>query len=477
MTYSWQASNSLFVPSFSNPTISPTTSGTYYLTVTNGSGNCQSTDSVVIGIDVIPTFNIVATPTKPCQNNQITVSCTPTNLTNYVFSFGGLNNPIGSGAGPYLVSWSDTGKHCITATAKTAFGCAVSSATPSTCIRVINCLAPIPSFVPPAQPICEGATVSFIDATQNNPTSWVWTFISPDTINYPANPKFSSLQNPNVTLPKPGKYYIYLNAYNQAGPASQIYRDSIIVYYTPTATFGAISPVCQNYSTYLTYTGNASTTANYNWTFGGGAATGTGQGPIGVKYNLPGTKQLTLQVVENGCPSPTEATSVNVIATPVAAFGFNSIGPNYSFINKSSGASTYSWSFGDGQTSTTQHPIHSYITNGTFQVTLIAVKGNCSDDTTMAITAIVNGVDEANENKLFLAYHDKTTNNLMIKWMNNLAINKHIEILNMNGQTVYKTESKAEQINISTNDFTKGIYVVKCIDENGNAASKKWLKD
>ncbi|MEY2830577.1 MAG: hypothetical protein RIQ33_2435 [Bacteroidota bacterium] len=477
MTYNWQASNSLFVPSFSNPTISPTISGTYYLTVTNGSGSCQSTDSVYIGIDVIPTFNIAATPTQPCQNNQITVSCTPTNLSNYVFSFGGLNNPVGSGAGPYLVSWSDTGKHCITATAKTAFGCAVSSATPNTCIRVINCLAPIPSFIAPPQPICEGATVTFTDATQNNPTSWAWTFISPDTINYPANPKFSSLQNPNVTLPKPGKYYIYLNAYNQAGPAVNIYYDSIIVYFTPTATFGVITPVCENYNTFLTYTGNAATSAIYNWTFGGGASAGIGQGPISVKYNLPGTKQLTLQVIENGCPSATEATSVTVVATPVAAFSYNNIGPNYSFINKSSGAATYTWSFGDGQTSTTQHPIHSYTANGTFQVTLVAVKGNCSDDTTMALTAIVNGINDVTENNLFQTYFDKTNNNLQIKWLTNISATKHIEVLNMNGQLVYKADSKAEQINISTHDFSSGIYIVKCNDENGNSATKKWLKD
>ncbi|MFM2224418.1 MAG: hypothetical protein RJA07_620 [Bacteroidota bacterium] len=477
MTYSWTTSHNTFVPQFSNPTITPTVTTTYYLNVSNATGTCQSNDTVKVIIDTIPTFTITASPTTPCPNNQITVSCTPTSLTNYAFSFSG-GTPSGTGAGPYLVSWSALGSHCISATAKTALvGCPVTSSS-NPCIVVQNCNAPIPAFLTPPQPICEGNTVQFTDATQNNPTSWSWTFHSPDTLNFPAIPSVSGQQNPIVTLPKPGKYYISLNAYNQAGSGIYIYHDSIIVYPTPTSTFQYVSSVCQNYNTYLIYTGNASAAATYSWTFGGGANTGTGQGPIGVKWNTPGSKSITLQVTDNGCPSLTTPGTVTVSPTPIAKFIYNNIGPNYSFINQSSGYTSSFWSFGDNQTSTTQHPIHSYTTNGSYLVTLTVNKGNCADADTATIHAIVNGIDDIMNNNLFTVYHDNANSILKINWVDNSLSKKKIEIINMNGQIIFSDENRMDkEVSIPTASFAKGIYIVKCITEYGNAATKKWLKD
>lgn len=57
--------------------------------------------------------------------------------------------------------------------------------------------------------------------------------------------------------------------------------------------------------------------------------------------------------------------------SPVVAFTA-SVGSNglVSFRNNSVNADTYTWSFGDGNTSTEQNPVHTYDTNGTFTVIL-----------------------------------------------------------------------------------------------------------
>lgn len=53
---------------------------------------------------------------------------------------------------------------------------------------------------------------------------------------------------------------------------------------------------------------------------------------------------------------------------------------NVSFTNLSAEASSYLWSFGDGQTSTDVHPLHQYAAPGTYSVCLIAAN-NCWSDT------------------------------------------------------------------------------------------------
>jgi PKD repeat protein len=49
------------------------------------------------------------------------------------------------------------------------------------------------------------------------------------------------------------------------------------------------------------------------------------------------------------------------------------------FTDLSIGATSWSWNFGDGGTSTAQHPTHEYTAEGTYTVTLIATNSNGSD--------------------------------------------------------------------------------------------------
>jgi len=59
---------------------------------------------------------------------------------------------------------------------------------------------------------------------------------------------------------------------------------------------------------------------------------------------------------------------------PTAAFTYGVDGLTVSFTDQSSdidgGVTTWSWSFGDGSTSTAQHPVHTYAAGGAFTVTL-----------------------------------------------------------------------------------------------------------
>jgi len=68
---------------------------------------------------------------------------------------------------------------------------------------------------------------------------------------------------------------------------------------------------------------------------------------------------------------------------PVASFQFEVSGTNFLeviFTNYSQNATSYSWDFGDGNTSTDKDPVHEYAATGTFNVKLTATNSNGSSD-------------------------------------------------------------------------------------------------
>jgi PKD repeat protein len=62
-----------------------------------------------------------------------------------------------------------------------------------------------------------------------------------------------------------------------------------------------------------------------------------------------------------------------------ANFDVSTDGFTATFTNKSSGATTFAWDFGDGSISTDENPVHTYAADGTYTVTLTASDGADSD--------------------------------------------------------------------------------------------------
>ncbi len=113
------------------------------------------------------------------------------------------------------------------------------------------------------------------------------------------------------------------------------------------------------------------------------------------------TTPYSVTVTDNNGCSNTASTTVNVNPNPVADFAVNDVctGTANTFTNNSSPVGTASaWSFGDGNTSTQNNPTHPYATDGTYNVTLVAQLGNCFD--TAIGTAVVNPAATANFNAL-----------------------------------------------------------------------------
>ncbi len=320
--------------------------------------------------------------------------------------------------------------------------------------------------------ICTGDTVQFSDSIGSAfvPTQWFWTFGSGTF------PVGSTLPSPKVVFNTAGQHVITLVIANAGG--SGTFTDTVTVVSTPLNSFSLISQICQGSNDIVTYTGNATAGASYNWTFNGASINGSGQGPYQVSWVAIGNKIVSLQVSENGCASTIASQNVNVEGLPIIHFTYHLMGSTATFINNTSGATAYAWYFGDGGTSAQNSPSHTYTTNNTFIVTLNASSGLCSSSDTMnvKITGAL-GIENivATEDDFFVFNNHNST--LEIQW-NKFSKPRTIELINLNGQVIYTSNLlKENYCSVDIANLPATIYLVRSIDVDGNVINKKWIKN
>jgi hypothetical protein len=118
-----------------------------------------------------------------------------------------------------------------------------------------------------------------------------------------------------------GVYYASVQAIDPSYRGSA-FSTVIDIELSPSATFTMSEIACVNSEVKVTYTGNASSTAQYNWDFDNGSANpGIGPGPHTVIWDTPGTKTVSLIVTENGATSDPFYLDVDVVVPPAADAG------------------------------------------------------------------------------------------------------------------------------------------------------------
>ncbi len=249
--------------------------------------------------------------------------------------------------------------------------------------------APVANFSGTPLNSCSPIVVQFTDLSTNSPTSWSWNL---------GNGTTSTQQNPSTTYSTPGSYTVVMTATNASGSSTKTQTNYITILPAPSVVFtatdssaGCGSKVVQfnNASTF-----NAPGSGSYYWDFGDGTYS-TATAPSHT-YSTPGAYSVSLVVSNSaGCTKLlTKTNYINVLNKPAA--GFSATNNNSctapvttSFTNNSTGATSYYWLFGDGDTSTLANPSHTYLSTGSYTVTLIAKgTGGCND--TMVKPALVN---------------------------------------------------------------------------------------
>ncbi|MFN4233460.1 MAG: PKD domain-containing protein [Bacteroidia bacterium] len=179
---------------------------------------------------------------------------------------------------------------------------------------------------------------------------------------------------PHTVSPQENTTY-YISVTNECNNTK---TDSVIIRVRPYPTVNLNPDLGKGCAPLLVNLSNQSVNeegTSYFWDFGDGY-TSFQQNPSHY-YSEPGTYKVTLTLTSPyGCVSKNQGLSlVQAFPSPKAAFEpdkkiASEFNPTIRFSNFSYGASAYYWSFGDGDTSTLEHPVHTYKKTGEYEIIL-----------------------------------------------------------------------------------------------------------
>jgi gliding motility-associated-like protein len=354
-TYLWnnsQQTNSITV----NPIVTTSYTVMYSL---NG---CNATGTGVVTVNPIPTVVLSNATICAGDNTTLTATGSPAGGT---YAWTGSANT----ASTLTISPVSTTTYLVTYTVN---GCTSNAATG---IVTVN---PIPTVTVTNPSICEGQSATISATPSQNGGTYLWT---------PAGQTTSSIQvSPNVTT-------TYGVQYQVNGCTSAIATSTVTVNTTPGLTFDAdqltgCAPLSVNFTNTSASAGSSSTNV---WSLGNGAQLNGNS--VNYLFTAGGCYDITLTSTVGGCVGTTTIQDfICVENPPVAAFQtntgiFTSPTQTVTFINNSVGAVTYSWDFGDGNTSIETNPIHLYgNTSNGYLITLTATSNSgCVDSYDLAI--------------------------------------------------------------------------------------------
>lgn len=262
-------------------------------------------------VNAVPTSGFSMAGTA-CSGRDVAVQYTGTGspAANLSWNFGGgtvqgspgIQNLVRFAPGAVQVSLSVTENGC-------------TSSTNTQTIQVKP--TPLASFTT-ASSVCEKDYAQLIYTGNAGATaSYSWWYPGADHI------AGSSPDTVDILWQQPGNQTVSLLV-QLNGCASDTIQQSVQVKGKPLANFAIAAGHCSGDTVHLTYTGQASASASYTWSYPGASlVSGAGQGPISLIYSTPGSHTISLNVQENACASDTVTQAITQHQQYLPAFGIN----------------------------------------------------------------------------------------------------------------------------------------------------------
>ncbi len=415
------ATNNVWSNGATTSSINVTTSGNYSVTVTNAAGCVATTIPIAVTVNALP-----ATPTISaggsltfCQGGSVVLTSSAT-----------TGNTWGGGETTQAITVTNSGNYSVTV--QDGNGCTASSTATAVTMNPLPSTPTISANGPTS--FCTGGNVVLTSSSANGNT-WS-TGATTDTIHVTST----------------GNYTVTVQDGNGCSATSAATSVNVSNAPLPTVSVTGNTTLCQGESVVLT----SSAADSYSWS--NGATTQSITVTTAGTYNVTTTNS-------NACNGVglSANTAVVVNPTPTAAGAIVSTnGFTVVFSNTSSGATSYTWNFGDLSSSSATAPTHVYTANGNYTVTLIASNGTCSDTTTILVSIAV-GIDEI-QNVAEVKMYPNPVNEIATVAIT-LAENAQVtlDIFDITGKlvnTVYNEEMNAGQNNVSINvtELPAGLY-------------------
>jgi gliding motility-associated-like protein len=395
---------------------------------TNNSSNCNEA-AIKFKFDLDgPTAAFTPTPYKGCVPLNVNFINNSTQALAYEWNFG--NGDTSSQTNPSY-TFADTGTFKVQLIALNSAACKIAD-TAYAFIKVSNHVLHA-SFSKTEINFCDSIGVSFI-STSNGGTAFSWNF---------GDGSSSSLENPSHTYTIPGIDTVTLVVFDTSfcNPYDTI-KDTINFTDIVTAqiqdtSYKGCSPFTINFND-LGFGGKT-----FLWNFGDGSSS-TLKNPSHT-YTVVGTYHVSLYAFDpTTCDKKDSAFATVIVfpAAPVTAFTASPTLVQYlnnttvQFTNTTTGATSYLWTFGDGDTSTTFNTSHLYEKDGVYKACLTASNfGPCPDSLCTSITVqIVPIIDVPNA---FSPNGDGINDVLYVKGQGMASID--FKIFNRWGQLIFES--------------------------------------
>ncbi|MFM7063770.1 MAG: PKD domain-containing protein, partial [Actinomycetes bacterium] len=388
--------------SSASPTHVYTATGDYTATlvVTDNDGD-TATSTVAVTVFANPTPTAVIASDVTAGQTPLTVNFDGTDsvdddpIAGYLWNFGG--GTFSTAASPTF-TFSGSGVRTVTLTVTDADG-----ATSTTSVDID--VTPIPN-VPPTAAAAGSPTsgkeplvVLFSSAgsgdTDGAIQSYRWDF---------GDGTSSTQANPSHTYSAAGVYTAVLKVTDDAGGTATATVGVTVTPNQPPTAVAAASPTSLRVGLPVSFSSAGSADADgtftTSWDFGDGTTSSLANPSHA--YDTAGTFTATLTVTDDNGATATATRTITVVANqrPTAAVNATPVfGARPLVVNFSSSASadadgsivSRSWSFGDGGTSGSANPTHTYNTAGTYTATLTVTDDNgATDSATVAISVILD---------------------------------------------------------------------------------------
>lgn len=223
--------------------------------------------------------------------------------------------------------------------------------------------------------LCQGLSIEFKNLSEvYTPTeSYKWDFGVPLSLS-----DTSRVKNPTFTYPAPGKYTVTLMA-NPGTSCGDTITQDFYAYPKLNPSLEYFGDHCFKTNSFSFFVaGEKEDYATYEWEFFGNALQNqsTEDTVYSQRFLRSGDLPVQLRVKQDVCVD-TLLKQVSVFNNPIASFTQNvdtgCFPIDIQFINNSyvEGGATYLWEFGDGTKSTEANPVHTYLQNGEFDVSLV----------------------------------------------------------------------------------------------------------
>jgi len=296
--------------------------------------------------------------------------------TSFLWSFGdGMTDAVN--ANPVHLYGANGSYTVMLTTHNSISGCA------DTAISPITLSSPVAGIAVTDTALCRGDTVTMVGSLSAAPVgaarSYSWYL---DNNSYVDTTGTFSYSYHTI-----GQKPVILVIGDYRGCNDTAYRTLLIAH--PTAQFtGSPTPVCSPMPVLFNDQSTDAPTTYYTahkWDLGDGTVLSGNASSVSHGYSSAGSFTVKLYVTDNiGCSDTLVKPAFIVVHKPIAFFSTATTACQnraVTFNNTSTGSNlTYSWSFGDGGSSTLQAPVHFYMNTGTYTVSLVVTDDlGCKD--------------------------------------------------------------------------------------------------